>query len=114
MPEPVGGRDHAPSGRVEVVDDVEQHRYVATLDGRPAGHLVYSRRRQGEGQQILAIHTDVGEEFEGRGVGSALARALLDQARDDGVEVVVYCPFVREYVGRHPEYADGVMLPPRD
>jgi predicted GNAT family acetyltransferase len=109
MPDPAPrGRDHAAAGEVAVADVPAAHRYRATLDGRAAGHLEYRRRRQGEQQQILALHTVVGEEFEGRGVGSALARALLDQARAGGVEVVAYCPFVREYVGRHPEYADGV------
>jgi predicted GNAT family acetyltransferase len=89
---------------VRVVDNSASHRWEAYLGGDLAGILVY-RLRPGE---ITLIHTEVDPEFEGHGVGSRLARAALDEARAQGLGVVVACPFVRTYLRRHPEYSDIV------
>ena len=42
--------------------------------------------------------------MEGKGIGTALARAGLDHARDEGLVVKPMCPFVAAFVKRHPEY----------
>ena len=42
---------------------------------------------------------------EGKGVGSALARQALDAVRADGeLRVVPLCPFIKEWIDRHPAY----------
>ncbi|MEO8335815.1 MAG: GNAT family N-acetyltransferase [bacterium] len=64
--------------------------------------LKYVRR----GDVLDVVHTEVAEQFEGRGYASALARAALDYARANNLTVVATCPFVRTYLDRHPEYAD--------
>jgi uncharacterized protein len=87
---------------VEVVDAPEQSRYLATVDGRPAGFAAY-RMRAG---RIVFTHTEVDPAFEGKGVGSALAQAALDDVRRRGLLMVLVCPFMTSYVRRHPEYAD--------
>jgi predicted GNAT family acetyltransferase len=48
----------------------------------------------------------VDDAFEGHGVGSTLVREALDAVRGEGLRVVPQCPFVKEFIGRHPEYAD--------
>jgi hypothetical protein len=53
-------------------------------------------------------HTVVLPAFEGRGVGSALARGALDDVRASGRTLVAQCPFIRGYIERQPEYADLV------
>lgn len=78
------------------------HAYAAYLDGERVGELTYSR----QDGQVTAIHTSVDSSAEGHGIGSALARALLDDARAAGEPVVAQCPFVTSYLDRHPEYAD--------
>jgi predicted GNAT family acetyltransferase len=64
--------------------------------------LRYARR----GNVLDLLHTEVDEQFEGRGFASALARAALDYARANNLRVIPTCPFVRKYLDRHPEYAD--------
>jgi predicted GNAT family acetyltransferase len=64
--------------------------------------LRYAKR----GDVLDLLHTEVDEQFEGRGFASALARAALDYARANNLKVVPTCPFVRKYLDRHPEYAD--------
>jgi predicted GNAT family acetyltransferase len=52
------------------------------------------------------LHTEVPKELEGRGIGSALIRGVLDTARRQGLKVVPLCPFAKAYIEKHPEYAD--------
>ena len=87
---------------VTVSRDDGNHRYTAALDGQAAGFIQF-RERAG---RVILIHTETDPAFEGRGVGSALARAALDDIRARGLKAVVECPFVRAYVEKHPEYAD--------
>jgi predicted GNAT family acetyltransferase/glutaredoxin len=84
----------------EVVDVPDASRYELRLDGRLIGLAAY-RRRDG---RIAFIHTEVDESCEGRGYGSRLAAAALDDARRQGLEIVPLCPFIAHYIERHPEY----------
>src|SRR6202000_2512872 len=93
-----------------VVSDAPEHkRFEVTVDGELAGFLVY-RSRKG---LLALIHTEVEGSFEGRGLGARpraarLARFALDQARAEGLAVLPFCPFVNEWMKRHPEYVDLV------
>jgi predicted GNAT family acetyltransferase/glutaredoxin len=84
----------------EVVHVPEASRYELRLDGRLIGLAAY-RRRNG---RIAFTHTEVDESCEGRGFGSMLAAAALDDARRQGLEVAPLCPFIAYYIDRHPEY----------
>lgn len=75
-------------------------RYEAYLDGERVGELAYARR----GDLVTALHTEVSPEAEGQGVGGALARALLDDARAGERLVMPLCPFVSGWIDRHPDY----------
>jgi predicted GNAT family acetyltransferase len=66
--------------------------------------LAYSER---EGK-IYLVHTEVPKPLEGRGYASALAKTALDYAREHQLTVVPFCPFVRAYLQRHPEYSSLV------
>ncbi|HEY6963516.1 MAG TPA: GNAT family N-acetyltransferase [Gaiellaceae bacterium] len=87
-----------------VRDNPEQSRYEITVDGQLAGFVVY---RDG-GDTLTMVHTEVDPEWEGQGVGSALVKEALDDVRARGLEIRPTCPFVAEYVKRHPEYGDLV------
>jgi len=88
---------------LNVTNNEKQQRYELSVDGLLAISQ-YERR----GDEIVFTHTEVPEALEGRGVGSALARAALDDARAKHLTVVPQCPFVRAYIGRHREYLDLV------
>jgi uncharacterized protein len=87
----------------DVVDNTAEGRYELAVDGKTAV-LGYTRR---EGTLYLT-HTEVPEELEGQGIGSRIVKHVLDRARADGVKVAPWCPFVRAYIDRHPEYEDLV------
>ncbi|MFJ8533823.1 GNAT family N-acetyltransferase [Streptomyces sp. NPDC093591] len=90
--------------RVKVADVPEARRYEARVDGSSevAGFSQYLRTAE----LIAFVHTEVAPTYEGRGIGSALARASLDEARAAGLRVLATCPFYAGWIDRHPEYAD--------
>ena len=88
-----------------VSDHREQSRFEAHVDGALAGFSDY-RLREG---RITFTHTEVDDAYEGQGVGSDLAEAVLEAARDAGLDVYPACPFIAEYIQRHPDrYLDLV------
>ena len=76
--------------------------------GRPP-FLVYHAR----GTSLYLDHTEVPSALEGRGIGGQLAKAALEYARKNGMEVVPVCPFLLSYLRRHPEYRELVAAPYR-
>jgi uncharacterized protein len=86
-----------------VTDNEQEQRYEVSL----GGELAISQYRR-SGDEITFLHTEVPKALGGRGVGTALVRAELDDARVKGLTVVPVCPFVRAFIVRHPEYLDIV------
>ncbi|MFF2503562.1 GNAT family N-acetyltransferase [Streptomyces sp. NPDC058067] len=89
---------------IEIADSPDAHRYEARVDGQLAGFAEYMRTS--ESGLVVFTHTEVAPEFNGQGVGSALARAGLDAARADGLRVLAVCPFITGWMARHPDYQD--------
>jgi predicted GNAT family acetyltransferase len=61
-----------------------------------------------QGGKMLFMHTGVPSALERQGIGSRLARAGLDYARTQGLQVVPLCSFIAGYIRKHPEYQDLV------
>ncbi len=90
---------------VQVLDHPDQSQYEARLAGQLAGVAAY---RLGE-DMITFTHTEVEPQHEGQGIGGALARFALDDARSRGLQVRPRCSFIRGWIERHPDYADLVV-----
>lgn len=91
------------SSGIAITDNHERNRWEAVVDGHTAFAEYFIR-----GNVITFPHTLVPKELEGRGIGSALARAALDDARARGYTVIPRCPFFRGYIERHEAYEDLV------
>ncbi|WP_413760000.1 GNAT family N-acetyltransferase [Streptomyces sp. MMBL 11-3] len=89
---------------IDVRDVPEATRYEARVEGESevAGIAQYIRTTE----LIAFVHTEVDPGHEGGGVGSALARTALDQARQANLRVLATCPFFAGWIARHPEYQD--------
>jgi len=85
-------------------NDTERHRYEAWQGDTLAAYVEYSPLANG----LLFSHTEVMPAFEGQGVGSAIARHVLDDARAQGQQVIPACQFIAGYIRRHGEYLDLV------
>jgi predicted GNAT family acetyltransferase len=83
-----------------VADNPTAHRFEITVDGKVAGFAAYTR----DGSTVSFTHTEIDPSYEGKGLGSALARGALDATRAQGQAVLPFCPFIRGYLERHPEY----------
>jgi uncharacterized protein len=83
----------------DVVQNTSRHRFEIHEDGSTA-ELVYNL----EDKTITFTHTGVPSQLEGRGIGSALAKAGLEYAREHSLKVVAQCPFIATWLQRHPEY----------
>jgi predicted GNAT family acetyltransferase len=82
-----------------IIHEEHAQRFVFIQDGLTA-ELNY---RLG-GSRLVITHIGVPRPLEGRGIGSALAKAGLEYARQKGMEVVPLCSFARRYIERTPEY----------
>lgn len=55
---------------------------------------------------VIADHTQVASGHEGEGIGLAMLREMIADARSDGFRIVPLCPFVNAQRRKHPEWAD--------
>jgi hypothetical protein len=92
------------AAQITITDDADSRRYVIRVDGKRAGLLQYRLRPE----LIELVHTEIYEEFEGRGLGGQLISFALRDARERGLAVLPFCPFVNDYIQRHRQYVDLV------
>lgn len=85
----------------EVRNNEEASQYELEVEGQLA--LAAYRLRDG---RITFTHTEVPDALEGRGIGSKLIKAALDDVRSKGLKVVPACAFVKHYMEKHPEVQD--------
>lgn len=55
------------------------------------------------GDTMMLVHTEVPRRLEGRGIASALVKAAFSYAREQGMDVLPVCSYVRAWTQRHPE-----------
>ena len=94
----------APSSAPVLTDNPKASRYELHAGGELAGFITYHLH----GQENSLNHTEVDPRFEGRGLASRLARFSLDDARNRQLAVLPFCPYVRSWLKKHPDYVDLV------
>jgi uncharacterized protein len=88
---------------IGLTDNVTLHRFEMPVDGQTA----FATYAMANGWIVL-LHTEVPQALAGRGVGTALIHAVLEEARIRRVGVVPQCEFAADYIHRHPEFSDLV------
>lgn len=91
---------------LEVVDRRDEERFEGYLDGELVGVIEYRQTDDG----IVAEHTEVGEDHEGRGLASQLVGGMIQQLSDSGRTLKPECSYVRSWLDRHPDEADAVEI----
>lgn len=94
---------------VELTDNAALRRFEMVVD-RETAFVSYAA----EDDQLVLVHTEVPLSLAGRGVGSALARAVLNEAQRRGQRVAPRCEFIAAFIRRHPEYSALVAAPGPD
>ena len=92
----------------EIVREVHgsKGRYVIRHGGQEA-ELTYSILSP---QTVIADHTGVPDEFKGTGMGRALVKRIVEDARAEGFKIIPLCPFVNAERRRHPDWADAFSV----
>lgn len=99
-----------PASDPKVTDAPERSRFEIEVDGQRVGFAEY-RANPG---RITFTHTEIDEEFGGRGLAGILVGAALDAARERGLTVIPLCPYVRRFIAKHPEYVELVAAGQRE
>lgn len=86
---------------ITVTDNRAANRFEARDGETLAGFADYLRTPE----LVAFVHTEVDPAFEGRGVGSLLARTAVESVQADGLRVLAVCPFIAGWLVRHPRYA---------
>jgi len=60
-------------------------------------------------EKIFLTHTEVPKELNGKGIGSAIVKAVLEDIERQDLTLVPLCPFVAGYIKRHPEWKKLVL-----
>jgi uncharacterized protein len=100
-----GHRNEAAEEKAEVHDQPFEGRYEIRLDRRTAGFTAYKSKPN----LIAFLHTEIDPSLEGRGLGSRLVSSALEDAREHGLEVLPFCPFVNDFISRHRDDYVGLV-----
>jgi predicted GNAT family acetyltransferase len=92
---------------LRLVDNRDESRYQAFLGEDAVGYSEYET----EPGRVIFTHTVVKPEFEGQGIGSRLAKFVIEDARSRGLRITPICPFIRAYLRRHRDYDAIVDYP---
>lgn len=72
------------------------------------GKVSFVEFQQDDDQTLALTHTEVHPDLEGQGIGSKLVKDVLDQIREEHLQILPYCPFIAVFIKRHPDYQDLV------
>ena len=82
-------------------NNTTENRYELVADGNVVGYCAYSV----DGNTVTITHTEIGKEHAGKGYGSALAKGVLGQLKNNNQKLVPQCEFIAGYVQKkQPEY----------
>lgn len=73
--------------------------------GSAAGFTQFVEYEQDGVKQRIFPHTFVKDEFEGQGLASKLVKEALDQSIEQGFRIVAVCPYIKNWIAKHSEYA---------
>jgi predicted GNAT family acetyltransferase len=79
-------------------------RFTISVDGKEVGKAEFLDR----GGRRIFTHTEVDENYEGRGLATILIGEALQNTREAGLRIKAQCPMLAAYLEKHDEYADIV------
>ena len=76
---------------------------IANIEGEKAGMMAYNISNA---EFILIDHTEVEENFKGKGVGKAILYKIVEMARDKGIKIFPLCPFASAMFKKYNDIQD--------
>jgi predicted GNAT family acetyltransferase len=95
--------EHGNAKNAAVVLNASKQRFEINIDGQ-LSVLEYTFKNH----RLFLTHTEVPPALQSQGLGTELAHAALEYARQNDLTVIAICPFVQDYAAGHPEYQSFV------
>ncbi|MEG1405403.1 MAG: GNAT family N-acetyltransferase [Alistipes sp.] len=90
-------------GKHTVIDNFIEQRYEIDL-GESMATADYTRAPG----IVTLVRTYVPPQHEGEGIAAELMRAVLEDVRAKGLQIVPQCSYTAQYIARHPEWEELV------
>jgi predicted GNAT family acetyltransferase len=87
---------------IELIKNTGADRYELHLDGHQVSLASYYERDN----VVVLPHTETDPAYGGKGYAGQLVKFALDDIRAQERKVDPACPYVADYIAKHPEYAD--------
>ena len=88
---------------IKQINDTKRGTFEALEDGKEAGKMTYTWAGD---SKFIIDHTEVEEEFNGKGVGKKLLMATVDYARNNNLKIIPLCPFAKSVFDKTEEIRD--------
>ena len=88
----------------QLIDNKEAKQYEFRIDGL-VPRIEYIKAPG----KIFLTHTEVPKELEGKGIGSAIIKAALEDIKAKGLILIPLCVFVAGYIKKYPEWREQVL-----
>ncbi|MBB5631990.1 hypothetical protein BKA04_000213 [Cryobacterium mesophilum] len=102
--------DETPEGAPDrfTIEDVPDDKRYELRDGDTT--IGFAEYHDSDDRRIFT-HTVVDSAYGGQGLGSRLARFVLEDAVGRRKRIIPICPFIAAYLKRHHEYDESVDWP---
>jgi uncharacterized protein len=77
-------------------------KYTIAVEGETVGLTAIADRNN----QRIFYHTEINDQFGGRGLATILVEKALKATRADGKHIVAVCQMVAAFLKKHPEFSD--------
>jgi len=88
---------------IEHHQGIKRGYFKAVQDRREAGSMTYNWG--GPGKMVIE-HTEVNDDFSGKGIGKGLVIAAVEYARANKIKIQPLCPFAKVLFEKTPEIQD--------
>ncbi|HWI43366.1 MAG TPA: GNAT family N-acetyltransferase [Nocardioides sp.] len=92
-----------PDDGIEIVHAPELNRYEIRDGDVLVGFAEY---RLPDDVHVDFLHTEVDEEYGGRGLAGRVVEFALRDVRDQGKRAIPHCPYVAKWITNHPEFEE--------
>jgi len=92
---------------IHVVAEPSRQRYELFDGDKMIGMSVYGLP---DDLHVDFVHTEVDPDYGGRGLGGVLIEFAINDVKAQGKRVIAHCPYVRNWLGKHPEF-DALVDP---
>ncbi len=88
---------------INQINDIRKGYFEAIEDGKEAGKMTYTWAGD---SKFIIVHTEVNEEFNGKGVGKKLVMKAVEYARNNNLKIIPLCPFAKSVFDKTEDIRD--------